>query len=127
MRNPGRLIVWFVAAIGVAAFASGWWVTGEVRSTARRTDRELELVAGAIERYAAAHAGDMPLSAQALEPADDDLAQALRHIQVRWPPEPGLAPMLEANGLPTGIGTLPRLNERLRSLARGSAAAAGPS
>jgi hypothetical protein len=126
MRNPGRLVVWFVGVIGVAAFAAGWWVTGEVRSTARRTDRDLQAVADAIERYASAHQGRMPLSVQALEPADAELSQALRRIQVRWPPEPGLAPVLEANGLPTGIGTVPRLNERLRSLARGSAGASGP-
>jgi hypothetical protein len=127
MRNPGRLIVWFVAVCGLAAFAAGWWVTGEVRNTARRTDRDLETVAAAIERYALDHGGSMPMSAEALRSPDADLAQALRRVQVLWPPEPGLAPMLEANGLPTGIGTLPRINERLRSLARGSAAAAGPS
>lgn len=128
MRNPGRLIVWFVAAVGLLAFVAGWWVTREVRATARRTDEDLALVAAAIERFAASHAGAMPQSVEALQPGQDPgLAAALGRVQVVWPPSPDLAPILESNGLPSGIGTLPRVNDRLRSLARGSAAAAGPS
>jgi len=120
------MVVWAVAAIGVAAFLAGWWVTGEVRSVARRTDGDLEALAAAIERYAADHGGDMPVSAEAMGTGNAAAVDALRRVQVRWPPGPGLAPVLEANGLPTGIGTVPRLNERLRSLARGSAGASGP-
>jgi hypothetical protein len=126
MRNPGRLIVWFVALVGLAAFLSGWWVTGEVRATARRTDQDLARVAEAIERFASSHGGSMPQSPEALEPGQDPaLAAALVRIQVAWPPSPDLAPILGSNGLPSGIGTLPRVNDRLRSLARGSAAAGG--
>ncbi|NBX25172.1 MAG: hypothetical protein EBQ99_03855 [Planctomycetes bacterium] len=128
MRNPGRIIVWFVAAIGLLAFVAGWWVTREVRATSRRTDQDLVRVAEAIERFASAHGGSMPQAAEALQPGQDPaLAESLGRIQVAWPPSPDLAPILGSNGLPSGVGTLPRVNDRLRSLARGSAVAGGPS
>jgi hypothetical protein len=37
-------------------------------------------------------------------------------VQVRWPPSSDLAPVLQSNGLPSGFGTLARLNEQLHDL-----------
>ena len=129
MRVTGRSIVVFVAVVGALAFVAGWYVTGEVRSTARRTDGRVRALAAAIEAWAAAHGGDMPTSEAQLRSGPGaangpEIEAALRDLQVRWPPDPGHAPILGANGLPTGIGSLPRANERLRSLARASAEAA---
>jgi hypothetical protein len=131
MRLTGRSIVVFVAVVGVVAFAAGWFITAEVRVTARRTDARLEALAASIEAYAAAHGGDMPTSESQFRaglpggvPAGSELELALRFLQVRWPPAPIHAPILEANGLPTGIGTLARVNTRLRTVARGSAGSA---
>jgi hypothetical protein len=127
MRVTGRTIVIAVAVAGALAFVMGWVVTREVRATARRTDARVELLADAIVAHAKSHGGDMPTSEQALRSglpagaaADPELEAALRFLQVAWPPDPSLAPILGANGLPTGIGTLPRVNERLRASARGS-------
>jgi hypothetical protein len=128
MRLTGRTIVVFVAVVGVFAFVAGWFITGEVRVTARRTDARLETLAAAIESYAATHNGDMPTSEAQFRaglsggvPPGSELESALRFLQVRWPPDPVHAPILEANGLPTGIGTLLRVNARLREGARGAA------
>ena len=123
MQVTGRAIVIFVSVVGAAAFASGWWLTANVREVARRTDGELDGLARSLRAWAQAHAGAYPLSEQAFlegcTPADRDAAQAaLRHVQVRWPPTGDLAPVLEANGLPTGLGTLDRLNDALRASAR---------
>lgn len=129
MRVTGRTIVVFVALVGVFSFVFGWVITREVRGTAIRTDARLEAVAAAIEAYAAAHGGDMPTSeaqlragVEADKVAAPDFETGMKFLQVQWPPNPELAPILGANGLPTSIGTLPRVNGRLRSLARGSAA-----
>jgi len=128
MRVTGRSIVIFVAVVGALAFVAGWFVTGEVRSTARRTDGRVRALAMAIEAWAAAHGGDMPMSEAQLRSGaaaaqGPEVEAALHDLQVRWPPDPNHAPILGANGLPTGIGSLPAANERLRSLARASAAA----
>ena len=132
MRVTGRSIVIFVSLVGVASFASGWWMTANVRETARRTDGELGTLSRTLRSWAGAHGGDYPTSQAAFltgcDQADRAAAEsALRHLQVRWPPTGDLAPVLEANGLPTGLGTLDRLNGELRVTARrhaGSAAAA---
>ena len=129
MRVTGRTIVVFVAVVGVFSFLFGWMITREVRGTAIRTDARLEVLAGAIEAYAASHGGDMPTSEAQLRagiPAtlatSPDFEAGIRLLQVQWPPNGDHAPILGANGLPTGIGTLPRVNGRLRSVARGSPA-----
>ncbi len=123
MRVTGRSIVIFVAVVGAAAFASGWWMTSAVRETARRTDGELTSLAAMLHAWAGAHGGDYPTSEAAFlagcADADRGAAEAtLRHLQVRWPPTGDLAPVLEANGLPSGLGTLDRLNGGLRDSAR---------
>jgi|GEM_PF-1956806 len=132
MIVTGRSIVVVVALVAVMSFGFGWWITSGVRETAARTDTQLRLVAAAVKAFASHHNGDMPTSQQALL-ADGSsaldaqalnqqaaLALALQVIQVSWPPSPNLAPRLEANGLPSGIGTLIKVNEELRSVARGS-------
>jgi hypothetical protein len=123
MRVTGRAIVIFVSVVGAAAFASGWWLTANVREVARRTDGELEGLSRALRAWAQAHDGNYPTSEVAFlsgcTAADRSASQAaLRHVQLRWPPTGDLAPVLEANGLPTGLGTLDRLNEGLRASAR---------
>jgi hypothetical protein len=45
-----------------------------------------------------------------------ELTAALKDVQVRWPPSSDLAPVLQSNGLPSGFGTLARLNEQLHDL-----------
>ena len=130
MRVTGRAIVIFVSVVGAASFASGWWMTANVRETARRTDGELEGLARALHAWAGAHGGDYPTSESAFldgcAAAEREASQAsLRHVQVRWPPTGDLAPVLEANGLPTGLGTLDRLNADLRGTARRRPAADG--
>jgi len=135
MWRPGRLIVIAVAVMGLAAFIAGFWITAGVRERARLTDRQLEAIVAAIEHYAREHGGDMPQSAEAIQgmpgwASSPDMAEGLRLLTVHWPPSPDLAPVLAANGRPTGLGTLARLNARLRSQARSSAvgqAAAKPS
>ncbi|MFM1830311.1 MAG: hypothetical protein RLZZ558_651 [Planctomycetota bacterium] len=126
MWRPGRLIVIAVAVMGLAAFISGFWITAGVRERARLTDRQLEAIVAAIEHYAREHGGDMPQSEQAIQGMSGwtpppDMAEGLRLLTVHWPPSPDLAPVLAANGRPTGLGTLARLNAQLRSRARGSA------
>jgi hypothetical protein len=86
-------------------------------------DAELSLVAGALQAYAKVHDGDMPTSQDMLLaglPADfkgaAELTAALKDVQVRWPPSSDLAPVLQSNGLPSGFGTLARLNEQLHDL-----------
>ena len=129
MRVTGRSIVVFVAAVGVFSFLFGWMITREVRGTALRTDARIEALAGAIEAYASAHGGDMPTSEAQLRAgvpgavvASPEFEAGIKFLQVQWPPNGDHAPILGANGLPTGIGTVPRVNGRLRSLARGSPA-----
>ena len=123
MQVTGRAIVIFVSVVGAASFASGWWMTANVRETARRTDGELEVLARALHAWAMAHGGDYPTSEAAFLAGCDasgrESAQAaLRRLQIRWPPTGDLAPVLEANGLPTGLGTLDRVNGQLRGSAR---------
>jgi len=129
MRVTGRTIVVFVAVVGLFSFVFGWMITREVRGTAIRTDAQLEALAVAIEAYASSHGGDMPTSEAQLRGgippavlASQDFEAGIRFLQVQWPPSGDHAPILGANGLPSGVGTLPRVNGRLRSLARGSAA-----
>ena len=123
MQVTGRSIVIFVSVVGAAAFASGWWLTANVRETAHRTDAELDGLARVLHTWAGSHGGDYPTSEAAFlagcGTADREAVQGwLRHVQVRWPPTGDLAPVLEANGLPTGLGTLDRLNGDLRGSAR---------
>ena len=123
MQVRGSSIVIGVSIVAVLSFAAGWWFTSGVRARAKQVDVELTLVSDALQAYARAHDGDMPTSQDMLVaglPADftaaAPLAAALKDVQVRWPPTPDLAPVLEANGLPSGFGTLARLNERLHGL-----------
>lgn len=123
MQVRGSSIVIGVSIVAVLSFAAGWWFTSGVRARAKQVDVELMLVSDALQAYARAHDGDMPTSQDTLVaglPADftaaAPLAAALKDVQVRWPPTPDLAPVLEANGLPSGFGTLARLNERLHGL-----------
>jgi len=123
MQVTGRAIVIFVAVVGAASFASGWWMTANVREVARRTDGELETLSRGLRAFAEAHGGDYPTSEAAFLAgcggADRAVVEAaLRHLQVRWPPTGDLAPVLEANGLPTGLGSLDRVNAALRDSAR---------
>ena len=130
MQVTGRAIVIFVSVVGVAAFAAGWWMTANVREVARRTDGEIESLAQSLRAHAEAHGGDYPTSQAAFVAAAGGadrapIEAALRHLQVRWPPTGDLAPVIEANGLPTGLGTLDRVNGSLRGSARRHAASAG--
>jgi len=130
MQVTGRAIVIFVSVVGAASFASGWWMTANVREVARRTDGELERLARHLRAHAEAHAGDYPTSEAAFLAAAGaadraDIESILRNLQVRWPPTGDLAPVLEANGLPTGLGTLDRVNEGLRGSARRHAGSGG--
>jgi len=123
MQVRGRSIVIGVSIVAVLSFATGWWFTSGVRARAKQVDAELLLVAGALQAYAKVHDGDMPTSQDMLLaglPADfkgsAELTAALKDVQVRWPPTPDLAPVLQSNGLPSGFGTLARLNEQLHDL-----------
>lgn len=123
MQVRGRSIVIGVSIVAVVSFAMGWWFTAGVRTRAKQVDAELTLVAGALQAYAKVHDGDMPTSQDMLLaglPADftgvAELAVALKDVQVRWPPSSDLAPVLQSNGLPSGFGTLSRLNEQLHDL-----------
>jgi hypothetical protein len=111
-----------VSVVAVLSFGAGWWVTAGVRARARQVDAELSQVADALHAYAAAHQGDMPTSQDMLVsglPANfaggPALIAALKDVQVRWPPTADLAPVLESNGLPSGFGTLARLNGQLQA------------
>jgi len=123
MQVRGRSIVIGVSIVAVVSFATGWWFTAGVRTRAKQVDAELTLVAGALQAYAKVHDGDMPTSQDMLLaglPADfkgaAELTAALKDVQVRWPPSSDLAPVLQSNGLPSGFGTLARLNEQLHDL-----------
>ena len=123
MQVRGRSIVIGVSIVAVVSFATGWWFTAGVRTRAKQVDAELTLVAGALQAYAKVHDGDMPISQDMLLaglPADfkgaAELAAALKDVQVRWPPSSDLAPVLQSNGVPSGFGTLARLNEQLHDL-----------
>ena len=123
MQVRGRTIVIGVSIVAVLSFAAGWWFTAGVRARAKQVDAELTLVSAALQAYAKTHAGDMPTSQDMMLaglPADFNgvaqLAAALKDVQVRWPPTPDLAPVLQSNGLPSGFGTLSRLNEQLHGL-----------
>jgi len=132
MQVTGRAIVVFVSLVGLASFTTGWWMTANVRETARRTDGELEALAAALQAWSVARGGDFPTSQAAFldgcaGPARASVEAALRHVQVRWPPSGDLAPILDANGMPSGLGTLDRLNRDLRASARAAAASGAPS
>jgi type II secretory pathway pseudopilin PulG len=123
MQVRGRTIVIGVSIVAVLSFATGWWFTSGVRARAKQVDAELSLVAGALQAYAKVHDGELPTSQDMLLaglPADfkgaAELTAALKDVQVRWPPSSDLAPVLQSNGLPSGFGTLARLNEQLHDL-----------
>ena len=115
MQVSGRSIVFFVVIVGAVSFIAGWFITKDVRDLARQTDVQIELVAKSLQNYAAVHQGVYPTAPDALRAEHDpSLERALSVLQIRWPPTGDLAPVLEANGRPSGLGTLDRVNASLR-------------
>ena len=146
-RNRKIILVLAVAFAAVSTMVAVWgaMVTGQVRERAHATDAQLRSLGWTILCYAAANGGVFPTGEQALAqtdptrgpaagagwPADRDAAMAglaylppaqCGSVGVTWASggaHPGFtAPALNANGMPSGLGTLDEVNGWLEAFAR---------
>ncbi len=142
----GFLAFFVIAAIGTTIF--GFQVVARVKATARESDAALRSVAWSL--LVAADSGGFPASEASLgadpeavrldgvlardpsgwpvtraEATADEvempLAQALKIVEVSWPPEPDLPPVLSVGGRPSGLvedgPTIDHVNRWLRAAA----------
>jgi hypothetical protein len=142
----GFLVVFVIAAIGTTIF--GFQVVARVKASARESDAALRTVAWSL--LVAADRGGFPNSREALEAdsdvarldgvlgrepadwpvsraeaiadtADPGLSRALEIVEVSWPPEPDLPPVLSVGGRPSGLvedgPTIDHVNRWLRAAA----------
>jgi len=146
-----RIVVGFfaffvIAAIGTTIF--GFQVVARVKATARESDAALRTVAWSL--LVTADSRGFPASAEGLVPGSDvdrltgslartpdgwpatldeamadearlSLAEALEIVEVSWPPEPDLPPVLAVGGRPSGLvadgPTIDHVNRWLRAAA----------